>query len=203
MSSGGNAETGRGGARTGLMILPLVIFGLLAVILYYRLYGGDPSQIPSALIGKPAPQFSLEPLGGLIDETGAAVPGFETTDLASGEVTIVNVWASWCGPCRLEHPVLVALTQSNGIPVFGINYKDNPENARRFLGQLGSPYRAVGLDPDGRASIDWGLYGVPETFIVTGDGKIAYKHVGPLTPEIATQVILPEVAKAERDGSVN
>ena len=182
--------------HAGLMILPLAVFAILAVILYFRLFGGDPSQIPSALIGQTVPEFSLQALPGLVDENNAAVPGFSNTDLAAGGVTIVNVWASWCVPCRAEHPVLVELGATAGVPVYGINYKDNPENARRFLGQLGNPFQAVGVDPTGRASIDWGLYGVPETFIIAGDGKIAFKFVGPMTAKTLEEVILPEIERA-------
>jgi cytochrome c biogenesis protein CcmG/thiol:disulfide interchange protein DsbE len=186
------------GFRSGLMILPLAIFAILAVILYFRLFGSDPSQIPSALINKQVPEFSLPAIAGLVGSDNSAAPGFSSADLAGGEVSIVNVWASWCVPCRAEHPLLTSLGQDFGITIYGINYKDSPENARRFLTQLGNPYRAIGADRDGRASIDWGLYGVPETFIVTGDGVIAYKHVGPLTAEIVTSIILPEIEKARR-----
>lgn len=186
------------GLHAGLMVLPLAVFALLAVILYFRLFGGDPSTIPSALIGKTVPEFSLDALSGLVDDNNVPVPGFSSDDLDEGRVTIVNVWASWCVPCRAEHPVLVALGSETGLPIYGINYKDNPENARRFLGQLGNPFQAVGVDPDGRASIDWGLYGVPETFIVAGDGTIAFKFVGPMTGEIVENIILPEIERAGR-----
>ncbi len=178
------------------MILPLAIFAILAIILYFRLFGSDPSQIPSALINKQAPEFSLPAISGLVGPDNSAVPGFSSADLAGGEVSIVNVWASWCVPCRDEHPLLTSLGQDFGITIYGINYKDSPENARQFLTQLGNPYRAIGTDRDGRASIDWGLYGVPESFIVTGDGVIAYKHVGPLTADIINSIILPEIEKA-------
>jgi len=166
-----------------IFILPLLIFaGVVGgMFIPSLLPGRDPSQIPSALVGKPAPAFSLAPLEGLL-ANGKPVPGFSNEDL-KGKVTVVNVWASWCAPCRQEHPLLVELAKDPSIRVVGINQKDNPDNARRFLGTLGNPFAAVGVDPKGRASIDWGVYGVPETFIVGPDGTIRHKHIGPLTPE--------------------
>jgi cytochrome c biogenesis protein CcmG, thiol:disulfide interchange protein DsbE len=164
-----------------IYLLPALIFAGLAVLFLVRLYSGDPSRIPSALIGRPVPAFQLGALEGL-QANGQPVPGLAAADLKD-RTTIVNVWASWCGPCRQEHPVLMDLAKETGIRVVGINYKDNPENARRFLGALGNPFAAVGVDPNGRTAIDWGVYGVPETFIVGPDGTIRYKHVGPLTPE--------------------
>jgi cytochrome c biogenesis protein CcmG/thiol:disulfide interchange protein DsbE len=129
---------------------------------------------------------------------GKTVPGLASGDLASGRVSVVNVFASWCAPCRDEHPVLTKLAQDPRIRLVGINYKDDAENARRFLGRLGNPYAAVGVDPKGRAAIDWGVYGVPETFVVAGDGTIRYKFVGPLTDEAVTNVLGPEIDKAAR-----
>jgi len=164
-----------------LYLVPLFVFAALALLFLVRLYAGDPSQVPSALIGRPVPAFTLEPLPGL-SQAGQPVPGLSDADL-KGRVTVVNVWASWCVPCRQEHPALAELAKNPAVRVVGINYKDNPENARRFLGSLGNPFAAIGIDPNGRAAIDWGVYGVPETFIVGPDGTIRYKHVGPLTPE--------------------
>jgi cytochrome c biogenesis protein CcmG/thiol:disulfide interchange protein DsbE len=165
-----------------LYLLPAAIFIGLAVLFFVQLVSGrNPAELPSVLVNKPAPTFSLAPLEGLVAD-GKPVPGFSNEDL-KGRVTIVNVWASWCGPCRQEHPLLVDLAKDPSIRVVGINQKDNPDNARRFLGALGNPYAAVGVDPNGRASIDWGVYGVPETFIVGPDGTIRHKHIGPLTPE--------------------
>jgi cytochrome c biogenesis protein CcmG, thiol:disulfide interchange protein DsbE len=161
-----------------LHLLPALVFLALAVLFLVRLYSGDPSKVPSALIGRPAPSFALEPLAG----GNQAMPGLATDDLKAGKVTVVNVWASWCAPCRQEHPALMELAKDPSIRVVGINYKDASENARRFLGTFGNPYSAVGVDPDGRTSIDWGVYGVPETFIVGGDGTIRYKHIGPILP---------------------
>jgi cytochrome c biogenesis protein CcmG/thiol:disulfide interchange protein DsbE len=173
-------ETGRGRLRF-LHVLPVVVFSALALLFLMRLYAGDPSRIPSALIGRPVPNFALEPLPGLT-QAGQSVPGFSDADL-KGRLTIVNIWASWCGPCRQEHPSLVELAKNPAVRVVGINYKDNPENARRFLGAFGNPFAAVGVDPGGRAAIDWGVTGVPETFVVGPDGTIRHKHIGPLLPE--------------------
>jgi cytochrome c biogenesis protein CcmG/thiol:disulfide interchange protein DsbE len=164
-----------------LFLVPLFVFAALALLFLVRLYAGDPSRVPSALIGRPVPAFALEPLPGL-SHAGQPVPGLSDADL-KGRVTVVNVWASWCVPCRQEHPALVELAKNPAIRVVGINYKDNPENARRFLGSLGNPFAAVGIDPNGRAAIDWGVYGVPETFVIGPDGTIRHKHIGPLQPE--------------------
>jgi cytochrome c biogenesis protein CcmG/thiol:disulfide interchange protein DsbE len=164
-----------------LFLLPVLVFAALAGLFLIRLFSGDPSQVPSALIGRPAPAFALAPLPGLTRE-GRPLPGITEGDL-KGVTTVVNVWASWCGPCRQEHPALMSLARNPAIRVVGINYKDNPENARRFLGALGNPFAAVGVDPNGRTAIDWGVYGVPETFIVGPDGTIRHKHIGPLMPE--------------------
>ncbi|NIX75482.1 DsbE family thiol:disulfide interchange protein [Microvirga terricola] len=164
-----------------LFLLPVAVFVGLAALFVFRLGGGDPSRIPSALIGKPAPAFALPALEGLTAD-GKPVPGFSNEDL-KGRVTVVNVWASWCAPCRQEHPLLVELAKDPSVRLVGINQKDNPDNARRFLGALGNPFAAVGTDSNGRVSIDWGVYGVPETFIVGPDGVIRHKHIGPLTPE--------------------
>lgn len=166
-----------------IFILPVAVFVVLAGLFLMQLTSGrNPADLPSALLNKPVPAFSLAPLEGLMAE-GKPVPGFSNEDL-KGRVTIVNVWASWCAPCRQEHPLLVDLAKNPSVRLVGINQKDNPDNARRFLGALGNPYAAVGVDPNGRTSIDWGVYGVPETFIVGPDGMIRYKHIGPLTPEV-------------------
>jgi cytochrome c biogenesis protein CcmG/thiol:disulfide interchange protein DsbE len=175
--------------RFGL-VLPLLIFASLAGLFWYALQGGDPSRLPSALIGKPVPNFTLSPIDGLAAD-GKDVPGFAASDLAQGEPTIVNVFASWCVECQVEHPLLLALGQQKGIRLFGIDYKDDPASARRFLGRYGNPYARVGADRSGRTSIDFGVYGVPETYVVTGDGKIAYRHVGPLTEQAIKEKLLP------------
>ena len=173
------------------VILPFAIFAGLAGLFWYALQTGDPSKLPSALIGRPVPQFSLPPLEGLKSDDGAAVESFSASDLAQGTPTIVNVFASWCVPCLEEHPMLMALAGEPGIRIYGINYKDDPASARRFLGRYGNPFRRVGTDSSGRTAIDFGVYGVPETFVISGDGKIAFRHVGPLTEEAITTKILP------------
>ncbi|HAH64238.1 MAG TPA: DsbE family thiol:disulfide interchange protein [Rhizobiales bacterium] len=171
--------------------LPLVIFAALAGLFWYALRGGDPSLLPSALLGKPVPEFTLPPLAELSGADGKDVPGLASTDLAQGEPNIVNVFASWCVECQAEHPLLVALAQQKGIRLYGIDYKDDSGSARRFLGRYGNPYARVGADTSGRTAIDFGVYGVPETYVVTGDGKIAYRHVGPLTESAIRDKILP------------
>ncbi len=173
--------------------LPLLVFAALAGLFWYALHTGDPSQLPSALIGKKAPEVTLPPLAGLKDETGAEVQSFTASDFAQGKPTIVNIFASWCVPCLQEHPMLMALAKQPGIRIFGINHRDDPASARRFLGQHGNPYTRVGADSSGRTSIDFGVYGVPETFVISGDGTIAYRHVGPLTEDAITTKILPLV----------
>jgi len=175
--------------RWGLA-LPLLIFAALSGLLWYALQSGDPSRLPSALVGKPVPAFALPPIEGL---TGEGSQGFETADLAKGEPTIVNVWASWCVPCHEELPLLLELAKEPHVRLYGINYKDDAAAARRFLGRYGNPFARVGADRSGRVAIDWGVYGVPETYVITGDGKIAYRHVGPLTEDAIKQKLLPLV----------
>lgn len=186
-------------ARRWLVTLPLVVFLALAGLFLLRLYGGDPSKIPSALIGRPAPQTPLPALDGLTRD-GAAVPGLDPA-VFKGKVSIVNVWASWCVPCHDEAPLLTDLGKDKRFQIIGINYKDAPDNARRFLGRYGNPFGIVGVDGNGRASIEWGVYGVPETFVVGREGKIVYKLVGPVTPENVNTVLKAEIEKALAAGS--
>jgi cytochrome c biogenesis protein CcmG, thiol:disulfide interchange protein DsbE len=174
------AEAAAPQRRSWLAAVPLLAFGALAALFLAMLYGGSGNRLPSTLIGRPAPEATLPALDGLTRD-GRAVPGFGKADLAQGRVSLVNVFASWCAPCHAEHPFLMELAKDERIRLFGINQKDVAENARRFLGAKGNPYAAVGVDQSGRASIEWGVYGVPETFIVRGDGTIAHKLVGPLT----------------------
>ena len=180
--------------RRLIVLLPLAAFLALAALFFFRLGAGDSSRIPSALIGRPAPATDLPPVVGL-ERNGKPVPGLLAADF-KGQVTLLNVWASWCVPCHDEAPLLVKLAEDARIRVAGINYKDQPENARRFLGRYGNPFAASGADANGRAAIEWGVYGVPETFIVGRDGRIAYKLIGPITPENLEQTLKPELEKA-------
>jgi cytochrome c biogenesis protein CcmG/thiol:disulfide interchange protein DsbE len=177
-----------------LVALPLAVFLALAALFLFRLGSGDPSRVPSALIGRPAPETNLPPVEGLTRD-GKPVPGLTTADL-QGAVTLVNVWASWCVPCHDEIPLLVKLGEDKRLKLVGINYKDKADNARRFLGRYGNPFVATGSDPNGRASIEWGVYGVPETFIVGRDGRIAYKLVGPITEANLERAVKPAIEKA-------
>ena len=171
-------------------LLPLGLFLSLALIFLLRLGSdNDPSVIPSALVGQPAPPFELPPL------EGSGVPGLARGDL-DGQVTVVNIFASWCGPCRVEHPQLVALAADERIRVVGIDYKDQPANALRFLNELGNPYAAIGVDTRGRAAIDWGVYGVPETFVVDRAGVIRFKFIGPLSAETVEGALMPVIEAA-------
>lgn len=194
-------KTEEAGSRFSMrMALPLLFFAGLAALFFIGLQTGDPSKLPSALIGKPVPEFELPPLEGQKGQDGKQLPGFSSADLRQGKVTIMNVWASWCIPCRTEHPFLVQLAELSGAPLYGLNYKDPTEAARRFLGRYGNPYTAVGVDSSGRTAIEWGVYGVPETFIVSGDGKILHKHVGPIDADAVVKKLVPLIEKA-RAGS--
>lgn len=179
--------------RAWLTLLPVAVFALLAV-LFYRGLLGNPADVPSVLINKPVPAFTLSPIAGL------DLPGLADGDLKKGDVTLVNVWASWCVPCREEHPRLMELASRGDVRIVGINYKDDPENARRFLVTLGIPFSAIGADPNGRAAVDWGVYGVPESFLVDGTGTIRLKWIGPLTREALTKQIIPKIEEIRRGG---
>jgi cytochrome c biogenesis protein CcmG/thiol:disulfide interchange protein DsbE len=182
------------GKRNLLVMLPLVTFLALAGLFLYRLGSGDPSKLPSALIGRQAPSINLPALEGLTRD-GKPVPGLNNATFA-GKVTLVNVWASWCVPCHDEAPLLDRMAKDTRFQIAGINYKDAPDNARRFLNRYGNPFAAAGADSNGRASIDWGVYGVPETFLIGRDGAIAYKLVGAITAENLVKVLMPEIEKA-------
>ena len=199
MSEQVTSETTPPARRGFLMALPLILFAGLAALFWFRLGVGDPSKIPSALIGRPAPQTALPPLAGLVNE-GAQVPGLDPA-MFKGKVSVVNVWASWCVPCHDEAPLLTELGKDKRLQLVGINYKDAPDNARRFLGRYGNPFSIVGVDSNGRAAIEWGVYGVPETFVVGREGTIVYKLVGPVTPENVETVLKAEIDKALKAGS--
>ncbi|WP_374305467.1 DsbE family thiol:disulfide interchange protein [Methylocella sp.] len=194
--SSANEAGARAKRRPLLVFLPLVLFAALAALFFVRLFAGDASRLPSALIGRQVPAFTLPGVEGL-----AGADGLSDADLRQGHVTILNVFASWCVPCREEHPVLSALAadpalKASGARLVGLAYKDAPANVKSFLGRLGSPYAMIGADEKGRAAIDLGVYGVPETFVIRGDGTIAYRFVGPLTEEALRQTLLPQVEKA-------
>lgn len=185
-----NDEVKTGNARKFLALIPLLVFLALAGIFYKQLAnGGAIRELPSALIGKPAPIIDLPILEGL-KNNGVQLPAL-SGDIFTGNVTVVNVFASWCGPCRIEHPQLIELAKDKRIQMAALNYKDAPENALRFLGQLGNPYTIVGVDEKGRAAIEWGVYGVPETYIVGKDGIIKFKHVGPISNAILNEKMKP------------
>jgi cytochrome c biogenesis protein CcmG/thiol:disulfide interchange protein DsbE len=182
------------GRRRLVVLLPLAGFLALAALFFVRLWAGDASRIPSALIGREAPQTDLPAVEGL-ERNGRPVPGIAAADF-KGTVTVLNVWASWCVPCHDEAPLLLQLGGDPRIRVVGINYKDQSDNARRFLGRYGNPFAASGADANGRAAIEWGVYGVPETFIVGRDGRIAFKLVGPITTDNLDAIVKPEIEKA-------
>ncbi|GAB5462543.1 DsbE family thiol:disulfide interchange protein [Hoeflea sp. EC-HK425] len=189
------APAASGRRRLLIAFLPLVVFIALSAVFLYQLGSGkDASEIPSVLIGTRAPSLDLPPLEGL-SANGAPVPAL--TDAAiEGKLALVNVWASWCVPCRQEHPILLELARDPRIELVGINYKDKNDNALRFLGELGNPFAAVGVDPVGKAAIDWGVYGIPETYLVAPDGEILFKQIGPFTVESLRDKLLPAIEKA-------
>jgi len=174
-----------------IAMIPLGIAALLGAAFYWGLWNKD-DRLPSTLIGRSVPEFALPPIEGRAD-------GLSTADL-QGEVSIVNVWASWCVPCRVEMPLLVDVAETGTVPVHGINHKDAPEAALGFLAELGDPYTRIGADQNGRASIDWGVYGLPETFVIDAEGRIAYKHVGPFDRRALEDEILPVVRRLQTEG---
>ena len=189
------ASTGLNSRRLGPVLAPLLIFAAMAGLFGFALQKGDPKKIPSALIGRPAPRIALAAIDGLA-EAGKPMPGIVPQDVARGVPVLVNFWASWCGPCVEEHPLLLRLKQQSGLTILGINYKDQAANARRFLARYGNPFAASGVDDNGRAAIEWGVYGMPETFVVDGQGIVVFKHVGPLTPDVIETEILPAIERA-------
>jgi cytochrome c biogenesis protein CcmG/thiol:disulfide interchange protein DsbE len=177
--------------RRLLFLLPAVAFlALAAVIAAYMLSNTDPRIVPSALLDKPVPTFVLPAIDG-------GERGLSTADL-TGKVSVVNVFASWCVPCLAEHPQIMTLAGDKDIALVAINYKDKAADADAWLKRLGNPFRAIGADRDGRVSIDWGVYGVPETFFIDRGGTIRYKHVGPITPQDLKDKILPLIASLKK-----
>ena len=188
MSAG--EETRRPLSRAGrlLALLPLVIAAGVAAVFFWSLQNSD-DRLPSALLEKPVPEFSLPPIAG-------DGPGLSSEDLR-GQVSLVNVWASWCAPCRVEMPLLIDLAEQGTVPIHGINYKDSPAAAQAFLAELGNPYERIGADTSGRVSIDWGVYGLPETFVIDAEGRIAYKHVGAFDRRVLHEEIMPVVRRLQ------
>lgn len=170
-----------------LLLLPPAIFAALAGLFAAGMLREDPSALPSARKGQPAPPVVLEALG--------PEPLFDDTTLREDGVKLVNYWASWCAPCRIEHPIMLEIAAS-GVPLYGVNYKDEEENALGFLAELGNPYTAVGADVNGRMGLDWGLYGVPETYVIDAEGTIRLRFAGPITREIYNKRILPAIEAA-------
>ncbi|MCV2891807.1 DsbE family thiol:disulfide interchange protein [Lentibacter sp. XHP0401] len=170
-----------------MMLAPPVIFLGLAVLMFVGLQREDPDSLPSALEGKPAPAVMVSGLGGK--------SAFNDQTLRDGEVKLVNFWASWCAPCRVEHPQLEELA-SEGIAIYGVNYKDKAPNALKFLKDLGDPYKAIGADESGRMALNWGVYGVPETYVISGDGTIVLRFAGPITKRVIAETIRPAIARA-------
>ena len=181
--------------RSRALVWPLAVFCALAALFALALKSGDPSRLPSALIGKPVPQMALAALPDLVDGS-RPIPGFASDEL-KGHASVVNFWASWCEPCEQEHPLLLAL-QARGVRIYGVNYKDQASVARRFLDRHGNPFAAVGVDGGGRAAIEWGVYGMPETFIVDAKGLIVYKHIGPITEQALETKLMPAIVAAGR-----
>lgn len=172
-----------------LFLIPVAVFAV--VVVYFGLgLQRDPSIVPSALIDKPAPEFDLPP----VLESGE---GFKTADL-EGRVSLVNVFASWCIPCRVEHPFLMKLAKEGTVPILGINWKDKQPDAVAWLQELGDPFERIGADLSGRTGIDWGVYGVPETYVIDREGRIRYKHVGPLSPQALDETVLPLIRDLSR-----
>jgi len=181
-------------------LLPVAIFAAIALAFAVGLTL-DAQRLPSVLIDKLAPQFELPPIAAIDDgedsgeDTGKPYGGGLSSRDLVGRVTLVNIFASWCVPCRVEHPQLMSLSRDHGITIFGINQKDTPQDARAWLARHGDPYRAIGADSTGRVSIDWGVYGVPETFVMDATGRIRYRHVGPIMPRDVTRTLLPLIAE--------
>lgn len=197
MMSTGPSDFARSGRRNlWRFAIPLIVFAGLVTVFYERLRNDTLGHITSPLLGKPVADFALPGIA-KTQAGDMTISGFSSVDLKNGTVGIVNIWASWCAPCRAEHPLLMQLGARDDVRVFGINYRDEPENARHFLKIHGNPFTAIGTDEDGRASVEWGVYGIPETFIVNGRGVISFKWAGPITPAILEHKILPAITAAQ------
>ncbi|HEX2113571.1 MAG TPA: DsbE family thiol:disulfide interchange protein [Alphaproteobacteria bacterium] len=176
--------------RRLLYLVPLAAFIAVAIWFAFGLTR-DPSKVPSALLDRPIPEFTLPALAGV------NVPGLGAETIR-GKVAMVNVFASWCVPCKVEHPILMRLAAEKRVPIYGINWKDKGADAARWLAELGNPYAAIGHDESGRVGIEWGVYGAPETFIIDREGRVRYKYVGPITPAVLQETILPLIAQLEK-----
>ncbi len=187
----GVSASGESSARRWPLAYVVILLAFVALVIILGIgLTLDPREVPSPLIGKPVPEFSLPPVKG-------RTLGLSSTDLR-GEVSLVNVFASWCLSCRDEHPLFMDLRKSGAVPIHGLNYKDQPDDAARWLAELGDPYTRTGADLNGRAAIDWGVYGVPETFVIDREGRIAYKHIGPVTPQVMAEKIIPLIEQLRR-----
>jgi cytochrome c biogenesis protein CcmG/thiol:disulfide interchange protein DsbE len=183
-------------ARSKLFrLLPVLIFAAVVGFFAMALRSGNPNLVPSTLVGKHVPESTFPAVAG-VDSNGEFKSGFSSADLANGKVSVVNFWASWCMPCVEEYPLLIQLKENAGVDIYGVNYKDRASAARHFIGRYGNPFTALGTDAQGRAAIDWGVYGMPETFIVDGKGTIVYKQVGPITSDVIATKLLPAIQKA-------
>ena len=171
-----------------LMVAPPAIFAGLAVLFYVGMKRENPNDLPTAFQGKPAPAVILDQLGN--------EDLFDNNDLRQGGVKLVNYWASWCAPCRAEHPNLTALAET-GIPIYGVNYKDSPPNALGFMQELGNPYSAGGADPSGKMALEWGVYGVPETYVIDAKGNIVLRLAGPMTQRVLNSQVMPAIEAAK------
>ena len=171
-----------------LMLAPLLVFGAFAALALVGLSRENPNELPTALAGQPAPAVQVTPLGD--------GPVLRDADLRGDGVKLVNYWASWCAPCRVEPPNLTRLA-AEGVTIHGVNYKDKPANALGFLSELGNPYTAMGADESGRMALDWGVYGVPETYVIDGQGKIVLRFAGPITERVLENTIRPAIEAAQ------
>ena len=191
------AEAEKGGVKL-TVLLPLLVFLAIAGFFVWGLVKGDPRHLPSVLIGKMAPQFDLPPLAGAMTPDGQPAPGLSTKDLKTPGIKMLSFFASWCTGCRAEHPFLMELARKKVIPIVGIAYKDPHEKSLAWLRELGNPYSRIGVDRKGRTGIDFGVYGIPESFFINSEGRIIYKYIGPLDARAWQKVVLPELEKAKR-----